>query len=162
MPGNHPKKQRLYNVLFRMVWGNISKIFQKHFKPTNLIQQIKNLLIYQRKYDRLYHVKVITYFHARVAQGWSTTLPRWGPRVRIPSRAFLLHAGDCAASSPAFCFFQIQSLYKAMGRRPHAGQPSHFHILFLIAGPAPGFYLFCLTVLRYSMIPMCMVQAILS
>ena len=88
MPGNHPKKQRLYNVLFRMVWGNISKIFQKHFKPTNLIQQIKNLLIYQRKYDRLYHVKVITYFHARVAQGWSTTLPRWGPRVRIPSRAF--------------------------------------------------------------------------
>ena len=75
-------------MLFRMVWGNISKIFQKHFKPTNLIQQIKNLLIYQRKYDRLYHVKVITYSHARVAQGWSTTLPRWGPRVRIPSRAF--------------------------------------------------------------------------
>ena len=90
MPGNHPKKQRLYNVLFRMVWGNISKIFQKHFKPTNLIQQIKNLLIYQRKYDRLYHVKVITYFHARVDQGWSTTLPRWGPRVRIPSRALFI------------------------------------------------------------------------
>ena len=94
MPGNHPKKQRLYNVLFRMVWGNISKIFQKHFKPTNLIQQIKNLLIYQRKYDRLYHVKVITYFHARVAQGWSTTLPRWGPRVRIPSRAFFIFSGS--------------------------------------------------------------------
>ena len=28
--------------------------------------------------------------NARVAQGWSTTLPRWGPRVRIPSRALIL------------------------------------------------------------------------
>ena len=25
-----------------------------------------------------------------MAQGWSTTLPRWGPRVRIPSRALIL------------------------------------------------------------------------
>ena len=34
------------------------------------------------------HPDLILYFYARVAQWWSTTLPRWGPRVRIPSRAF--------------------------------------------------------------------------
>ena len=28
--------------------------------------------------------------NARVAQWWSTTLPRWGPRVRIPSRALFI------------------------------------------------------------------------
>ena len=81
MPGSHPKKRKLYGMLLRMV-------FQSNFSQTILNQQAKNLLIYQRKYDRLYHVKVISYFYARVAQGWSTTLPRWGPRVRIPSRAF--------------------------------------------------------------------------
>ena len=118
MPGNHPKKQRLYNVLFRMVWGNNSKIFQKHFKPTNLIQQIKNLLIYHRKYDRLYHVKVISYFHARVAQGWSTTLPRWGPRVRIPSRALLFSAGGLHCLFSGLLFLSESRLIYKMGRRP--------------------------------------------
>ena len=83
MPGSHPKKRKLYGMLLRMV-------FQSNFSQTILNQQAKNLLIYQRKYDRLYHVKVISYFYARVAQGWSTTLPRWGPRVRIPSRAFFI------------------------------------------------------------------------
>ena len=123
MPGSHPKKRKLYGMLLRMV-------FQSNFSQTILNQQAKNLLIYQRKYDRLYHVKVISYFHARVAQGWSTTLPRWGPRVRIPSRALLFPAGDCTVSSPAFCFFQIQSLYKAMGRRPHTGSLPIFKSVF--------------------------------
>ena len=40
------------------------------------------------------HPDLTEYFqyinYARVAQGWSTTLPRWGPRVRIPSRALIL------------------------------------------------------------------------
>ena len=31
------------------------------------------------------------FYFARVAQGWSTTLPRWGPRVRIPSRALFIN-----------------------------------------------------------------------
>ena len=41
------------------------------------------------------HPDLTEYFqyinYARVAQGWSTTLPRWGPRVRIPSRALLFY-----------------------------------------------------------------------
>lgn len=56
--------------------------------------------------------------------------------VEFESRlALFYYAGDCAASSPAFCFFQIQSLYKAMGRRPHAGSLPIFKSVFLIARP---------------------------
>ena len=40
------------------------------------------------------HPDLILYFYARVAQWWSTTLPRWGPRVRIPSRAFFIFSGS--------------------------------------------------------------------
>ena len=145
-----------------MVWGNISKIFQKHFKPTNLIQQIKNLLIYQRKYDRLYHVKVITYFHARVAQGWSTTLQGGGRGFESRLALFLFPAGGLLCQFSGLLFSSHLKPKYNNGKAPSRGPASHFHILFLIAGPAPGFYLFCLTVLRYSMIPMCMVQAILS
>ena len=93
-------------------------------------------MIYHRKYDRLYHVKVISYFHARVAQGWSTTLPRWGPRVRIPSRALFIFSRRTAL--PVLRPF-VSLRFKAYiqnGKAPHTGQPSHFYILFLIAGPA--------------------------
>ena len=40
------------------------------------------------------HPDLILYFYARGAQWWSTTLPRWGPRVRIPSRAFFIFSGS--------------------------------------------------------------------
>ena len=46
--------------------------------------------------------------NARVAQWWSTTLPRWGPRVRVPSRASFF-TGD--ESSPVFIFFQQEEFF---------------------------------------------------
>ena len=45
-------------------------------------------------------IPVLGTINARVAQGWSTTLPRLGSRVRIPSRA-LLETGMCKHSG--FC-----------------------------------------------------------
>ena len=48
-------------------------------------------------------------FYARVAQGWSTTLPRWGPRVRIPSRA-LFNSWE-ALKNKAFQFFCAPHFY---------------------------------------------------
>jgi hypothetical protein len=48
-----------------------------------------------------------------VAQGWSTTLPRWGPRVRIPSRAFLLFNRSFVfiflQGAPVFLFLYLPS-----------------------------------------------------
>ena len=123
MPGSHPKKRKLYGMLLRMV-------FQSNFSQTILNQQTKNLLIYHRKYDRLYHVKVISYFHARVAQGWSTTLPRWGPRVRIPSRALLFSAGGLHCLFSGLLFLSDSRLIYKMGRRPHG---SAFPFLYLIS-----------------------------
>ena len=46
--------------------------------------------------------------NARVAQWWSTTLPRWGPRVRVPSRASFF-TGD--ESSPVFILFQQEEFF---------------------------------------------------
>ena len=48
------------------------------------------------------------HINARVAQWWSTTLPRWGPRVRVPSRASFF-TGD--ESSPVFIFFQQEEFF---------------------------------------------------
>ena len=48
--------------------------------------------------------------YARVAQWWSTTLPRWGPRVRIPSRAFFIYSGKLGFTGFPL-FFALYSIY---------------------------------------------------
>ena len=42
--------------------------------------------------------------YARVAQWWSIALPRRGPRVRIPSRAFLLYPDKEQVKRPVLLF----------------------------------------------------------
>ena len=42
--------------------------------------------------------------NARVAQWWSIALPRRGPRVRIPSRAFLLYPDKEQVKRPVLLF----------------------------------------------------------
>ena len=47
---------------------------------------------------------------ARVAQRWSTTLPRWGSRVRSPSRAFFLRRRQ--AKVPDSCLHEMKALWR--------------------------------------------------
>lgn len=85
-----------------------------------------------------YHVKVISYFHARVAR-WSTTLPRWG-RGFDPSRAlFIFQPEDCTASSPAFVLSDSRLIYKMEGS-PH-GSAFPFYLISDCVGI--GFTSFC-------------------
>ena len=56
------------------------------------------------RYFRGIRFKIITN-HARVAQRWSTTLPRWGPRVRSPSRALLRDSGNVENSMFLLFYF---------------------------------------------------------
>ena len=52
----------------------------------------------------IFFLRVTHTYNARVAQWWSTSLPRRGPRVRSPSRAFLMQKNSILKWC---CFFAL-------------------------------------------------------
>ena len=80
----------LYNT-FRCVDGLSPN--GKATDSDSVISRFESLDVYKRQVLRV-RIIIVYVLNARVSQGWSTTLPRWGPRVRIPSRAFFIFSGS--------------------------------------------------------------------
>ena len=78
-----------------------NKILNFHiylYFPSNIFKKFKNIKIKGLTYYILTCIISLVFTrnkskhtiqYARVAQWWSTSLPRWGSRVRSPSRALL-------------------------------------------------------------------------
>ena len=52
--------------------------------------------------------------YARVAQGWSTTLPRLGSRVRIPSRALFMQKRGGSVEVTLFCINRVRPVIRSL------------------------------------------------